>query len=78
MFRVEDVRQLRLDVSFCVGVLTVGFEYWASLEPYSQNSTVRHDIRALLMVCPSKHLILDSQENLKKSVTLVTLVLHCQ
>ena len=77
MMRMYVSRQLRLDV-FCVGVFTVESEYWASLEPYSHNSTVSHDIRALLMVCPSKHLILDSQENLMKTVTLVTLVLHYQ
>ena len=45
---------------------------------YSQNSNVRHHLRASLTVSPSEHLILDSQQNLKQTLTLVTYVLQNQ
>ena len=42
------------------------------LEPYSQNSIASHHLIATLMVSPSEHLILDSQQNIRQTLTLVT------
>ena len=47
-------------------------------EGYSQNSNVSHHLSATLTVIPSEHLILDSQQNLRQILTLVTYVLQNQ
>ena len=44
------------------------------LGAYSQNSNVSHHLSATLTVSPSEHLILDSQQNLRQTLTLVTYV----
>ena len=41
---------------------------------YSQNSNVSHHLSATLTFSPSEHLILDSQQNLRQTLTLVTYV----
>ena len=45
---------------------------------YSQNSNVSHHLSATLTVSPSEHLILDSQQNLRETLTLVTYILQNQ
>ena len=48
------------------------------LGAYSQNSNVSHHLSATLTFSPSEHLILDSQQNLRQTLTLVTYVLQNQ
>ena len=54
------------------------FEYdqitFTVLGAYSQNSNVSHHLSATLTFSPSEHLILDSQQNLRQTLTLVTYV----
>ena len=46
--------------------------------PYLQNSVISYHLSATLMVRPSEQLILDSQQNLRQALTLVTYVLKNQ
>ena len=61
-----------------VTVIQIALPICTILGAYSQNSNVRHHLRASLTVSPSEHLILDSQQNLKQTLTLVTYVLQNQ
>ena len=60
----EAVEQGRLPGSRFTNIKTLG--------AYSQNSNVSHHLSAKLTVSPSEHLILDSQQNLRQTLTLVT------
>ena len=52
-------------------------EYKNYLEPYSQNSNINHHLSETLTVSPSEHLILDSQQILRQTLTLVTYIVGC-
>ena len=48
------------------------FATWINQRTYLQNSDVSHHLSATLTESPSEHLILDSHENLRQTLTLVT------
>ena len=54
----------------------VAGELISELGAYSQNSNIGHHLIAKLTVSPSEHLILDSQQNLRQTLTLVTCILQ--
>ena len=69
---------LRKSSKMCHGVVVNTLDFHSGVlkfckGAYSQNSNISHHLGATLMVSTSEHLIVDSQQNLRQTLTLVTL-----